>query len=152
SVVLWPAVLAVAEDLHSSGREMLEAYLVGFQVETVLALGMDVREHYGRGWHSTATIGVVAAAAAAARLMHLSGAATRRALGLAASMAGGSRQNFGSMTKPLHPGLAARDGVFAAQLAAGGFTADASIIESPLGYYSMLATGIDLDAALAGLQ
>jgi 2-methylcitrate dehydratase PrpD len=112
---------------------------------------MPVREHYGRGWHSSATIGVLGAAAASARLLGLDVAEASRALGLAASMAGGSRQNFGTMTKPLHPGLAARDGVFAAALAGAGFTADAAQLESPLGYFAMYADGCDLERVQASL-
>jgi 2-methylcitrate dehydratase PrpD len=152
SVVLWPAILAAAEQEGATGREIIEAFVVGFEVQCAIALGMDVREHYGRGWHSTATIGVVSAAAAVSRLMGLGVDTTRQALGLAGSMAGGSRQNFGSMTKPLHPGLAARDGVFAAGLASRGFTADASLMESPLGFYSMFTSGLDPQAVLDSLN
>ena len=152
SVVLWPAVLAVGEERGASGAALLEAFAVGFQVLTTLAAGMDVREHYGRGWHSTSTLGVVAATASVARLRGLDVATTRRALGLAASMAGGSRQNFGTMTKPLHPGLAARDAVLAADLAARGFTADSSVLEAPLGYYRMFTQRCDVEAAQRELE
>jgi 2-methylcitrate dehydratase PrpD len=153
SVVLWPAVLAAGERAGASGRALVEAYVAGFEVQCAVASAMPVREHYGRGWHSSATIGVLGAAAASARLLGLDVDAASRALGLAASMAGGSRQNFGTMTKPLHPGLAARDGVFAAALAGAGFTADAAQLESPLGYFAMYADGCDLErveASLAG--
>jgi 2-methylcitrate dehydratase PrpD len=139
SVVLWPAVLAAGQRAGASGRALVEAYVVGFEVACAVASAMPVREHYGRGWHSTATIGVLGAAAAAARLFGLDVGEASSALGLAASMAGGSRQNFGTMTKPLHPGLAARDGVFAATLAGSGFTADPAQLESPLGYFANYA-------------
>ncbi len=152
SVVLWPAVFAVAEQEGSGGRSLLEAFVVGFGVQVAVATAMDVRAHYGVGWHSTATIGIIGAAAAASRLMGLDQEQTRCAIGLAASMAGGSRQNFGTMTKPLHPGLAARDAVYAARLAANGFTADIDQLDSPLGYFSMFAPGADTDAALAQLS
>jgi 2-methylcitrate dehydratase PrpD len=137
SVVLWPAVLSCAEQVGASGRDLLEAFVVGFQVQVAVAAGMPVREHYRRGWHSTATIGGLGATAAAARLLGLDAEQTRAALGIAASMAGGSRQNFGTMTKPLHPGLAARDAVMAARLAGNGFTADVEQLESPLGFFAM---------------
>lgn len=152
SVVLWPAVFAAAEQEGSDGRALLEAFVVGFGVQVALASAMDVRTHYGAGWHSTATIGVIGAAAGVSRLMGLDQQQTRCAIGLAASMAGGSRQNFGTMTKPLHPGLAARDAVYAARLAANGFTADVDQLDSPLGYFSMFAPGADVDAALAQLS
>ena len=148
SVVLWPAVFAAAEQEGSDGRSMLEAYVVGFGVQVSLASAMDVRA----GWHSTATIGIVGAAAAVSRLMGLDDRQTRCAIGLAASMAAGSRQNFGTMTKPLHPGLAAQNAVLAARLASNGFTADVDQLDSPLGYFSMFSPGADVDAALARLS
>ncbi len=151
SVVLWPAILAVAETIEATEREVVEAFGVGFTTIAAVAAAMDVREHYGRGWHSTATLGVLGATAAVARLRRLDADAARRALGLAVSMAGGSRQNFGTMTKPLHVGLAARDAVFAAALAAGGFTADPSILDGPLGFYAMFAGAADPGAAGAVL-
>lgn len=152
SVVLWPAVFAVAEQEGSDGRSLLEAFVVGFGVQVAMASAMDVRAHYGVGWHSTATIGVIGAAAGVSRLMGLDEPQTRHAIGIAASMAGGSRQNFGTMTKPLHPGLAARDAVYAARLARNGFTADTDQLDSPLGYFSMFAPGADVDAALGRLS
>jgi 2-methylcitrate dehydratase PrpD len=152
SVVLWPAVLAAGEAAGATGRALLEAYVVGFEVQCAVASAMPVREHYSRGWHSSATIGVLGAAAASARLLGLDVAAASSALGLAASMASGSRQNFGTMTKPLHPGLAARDGVFAATLAGAGFTADTAQLESPLGYFAMYADSSELDRVQAALD
>jgi len=133
SVVLVPALLAVAEANGSSGRELLEAYVVGFEVGCAIARGLPVERHYRQGWHATATIGVIAAACAAGRLLRLDEVRMRHALGIASSMASGSRQNFGTMTKPLHAGMAARDAVIAAQLAATGFTADPEQLEGPLG-------------------
>lgn len=148
SVVLVPAVLAVAEASGATGRDALGAYAIGYDVCSAVAAGMDVRAHYAHGWHSTATIGILGAAAAAARLLGLDAGRTRHALGIAASMASGSRQNFGTMTKPLHPGLAARDAVLAATLASNGFTADESQLEAPMGYLAMYANGGD-PAAIA---
>jgi len=135
--VLWPAALAVGEEVGASGRAMLEAYIAGFVVSAALGRGIDLADHYARGWHTTSTLGAFGAAASAARLLGLGPERTRHALGLVGSMASGSRQNFGSMTKPLHAGLAARDGIFAARLAADGFTADPAQLESPLGFFAM---------------
>ena len=80
--------------------------------------------HIRRGWHPTGIIGALGAAAAAAKLLGLNEMQTQMALGIAASKAGGMRKNFGTMTKPLHAGEAARSGVEAAQWAQRGFTAD----------------------------
>jgi 2-methylcitrate dehydratase PrpD len=152
SVVLWPAVLAAGEKAGASGQALVEAYVAGFEVQCAVASAMPVREHYGRGWHSSATLGVLGAAAASARLLGLDVDAAGRALGLAASMAGGSRQNFGTMTKPLHPGMAARDGVFAAVLAGAGFTADTAQLESPLGYFANFTDECDLSQVQPSLD
>lgn len=143
SVALVPALLAVAEERHASGRELLDAYVVGYQVMCAVAAGLNIRAHYAKGWHSTATVGCLAATAGVARLLGLDVDKTRHALGMAASMAGGSRQNFGTMTKPLHPGLVGRDAVLAAKLAGNGFTADPSQLEAPLGYFAMFAVDGD---------
>lgn len=152
SVVLVPTVLAVAEAEGGSGGDAVEAYALGFQVDCAIAAGIDVRRHYQHGWHSTATIGVLGATAAAARLMHLDTEGIRHALGIAASTASGSRQNFGSMTKPLHPGLAARDAVLAASLARNGFTADPDQLDGPLGYFAMYTGGVDAPAVAEALE
>jgi 2-methylcitrate dehydratase PrpD len=98
---------------------------------------------YGRGWHATSVLGSLGAAAACANLLDLDVDRTRYALGIAASMASGSRQNFGTMTKPLHAGLAARAGVEAALLAAAGFTADPEIVEAPLGFGALFSPAGD---------
>lgn len=137
AATLWPALLALGEQLKPSGRELVEAYVVGVRAAVAVADGMEIDDHYARGWHSTSTVGVVAATCAAARLLGLSVAQTRHALGLAGSMAGGSRQNFGTMTKPFHAGLAAGNAVLAATLARGGFEANPSMLEGPLGYYAL---------------
>jgi 2-methylcitrate dehydratase PrpD len=143
SVVLVSALLALAEAEGKSGRDLLEAYVVGLEVACALAQALPVDAHYAAGWHATATVGVIGAAAGAGRLLGLDEPRLRNALGIAASMASGSRQNFGTMTKPLHAGLAARDAVVAAQLAANGFTADQDQLEGPMGFLRMY--GVDAD-------
>jgi 2-methylcitrate dehydratase PrpD len=137
SVVLVCALLALAEARGSSGRDLLEAYAVGFEVACAIARGLPVEPHYRRGWHATATVGILGAVAGAGRLLRLDQSQIQNALGIAASMASGSRQNFGTMTKPLHAGLVARDVVLAAELAAAGFTADPHQLEGALGYFAM---------------
>ena len=138
TVPLLPAILALGQGVHASGQEVLLAYALGFEVETKVGLGMNPR-HYDLGWHATSTLGTLGAAVACAKLLRLDVMKTRMALGIAASMAAGLRQNFGTMTKPLHPGQAAMNGVTAAQLARLGWTADANILEAPYGFCQLYA-------------
>src|ERR671922_334024 len=133
TVPLLPAALALGQEVHASGSDVLLAYTLGFEVESKIGLGVNPR-HYDLGWHATSTLGTLGAAAACAKLLGLDVDKTRRALGIAASTAAGLRQNFGTMTKPLHPGQAAMNGVTAAQLARLGWTADANILEAPYGF------------------
>ncbi|MBI4596167.1 MAG: MmgE/PrpD family protein [Candidatus Tectomicrobia bacterium] len=136
SVPLVPAVFALGEDLKSSGEMITLAYIIGFEVETKVGAGVNIN-HYQKGWHATATLGTLGAAAAASKLLGLDVVKTRMALGIAASAAAGIRQNFGTMTKPYHAGQAAKNGVLAAMLAQRGFTADANILEAPLGFCNL---------------
>jgi 2-methylcitrate dehydratase PrpD len=144
SAPLLPAVLALGERTGASGREVILAFVLGFEVQCKAGAAIS-RSHYAHGWHPTATLGTLGAAAASAKLLGLNTEATRAALGIAASLAGGSRQNFGTMTKPLHAGVAARNGVVAALLAQRGFTADPDIIEAPLGFLTLFARRGDYD-------
>ncbi|MFC1957210.1 MmgE/PrpD family protein [Chloroflexota bacterium] len=133
SVFLVPAVFAMGEGLGSSGNDILTAYVIGYEVACHIARPI-LQSHYVQGWHSTATFGTLGAAASAAWLLKLNVNQVRMALGIAASLAGGLRQNFGTMTKPLHGGMAAAHGIQATLLARAGFTADDSIVEAPLGF------------------
>ena len=146
TVPVIPVVLALGEMYHSSGRDVLGAYLVGVEVEGRIGSGIG-RRHYAVGWHSTATLGTLGAAAAAAKMLGLDVTETRIALGIAASEAGGLRQNFGTMTKPFHAGNAAKNGIVAAMLAQKGFTADESILENPFGFCSVLGGEGEYDLA-----
>jgi 2-methylcitrate dehydratase PrpD len=132
SAPLVAAAWAVAEASGASGRALLDAYVVGFELEGRLGRAMNPR-HYQRGWHCTSTIGTIGAAAAASRLLGLDETRAGHALAIAASEASGLKENFGTMTKPLHAGLAARNGVLAAQLARAGLTASACAIEGSQG-------------------
>jgi 2-methylcitrate dehydratase PrpD len=125
SAPVLSALIPLAEQLGSSGRDFITAYVAGFEVETKLGLAVNFH-HYTKGWHPTATLGTFGAAAACARLMKLNDAATATALALAASFASGIKANFGTMTKPLHVGHCARNGLYAARLAEQGFTANAA--------------------------
>jgi 2-methylcitrate dehydratase PrpD len=145
SAPLLPAVLALAEKRGASGREVIVAFVLGFEVECKVGAAIGA-SHYSHGWHPTATLGSLGAAAASAKLLGLDSAATRAALGIVTSLTGGSRQNFGTMTKALHAGVAARNGVLAAILAQKGFSADLDIIEAPLGFLSLFGHPDDYEA------
>lgn len=133
TVPVASAVLALGEALGSSGRDVLAAFVAGYEVECRLG-EMSGHDHYDRGWHATGTFGTFGAAAGAAHLMGLDADRTARALGIAASQASGLKINFGTMTKPLHAGKAAMNGLIAARLAARDFTARADAIEGPQGF------------------
>src|SRR6185295_5316987 len=135
---LVPAALAAAELIDAPGRAVLDAYVVGFELECRLGSVMNPRHYHERGWHCTSSIGTVGAAAAVARVLGLDAHATRHALGIAASSACGLKENMGSMVKPLHAGMAARNGVTAAQLANRGFTANPHAIDGPQGYLAAM--------------
>ncbi|MBO0686583.1 MAG: MmgE/PrpD family protein [Candidatus Dormibacteraeota bacterium] len=134
SGVVLPACLACAEAVGSSGAELMLAYAVGLEVMAKLGRAMG-EGYYRRGWHATSVLGSVGAAAAAGKLLGADAGGLLHALGISASMASGLRRNFGSMTKPLHAGLAARNGVAAARLGRAGFTADAEALEGRLGLF-----------------
>src|SRR6185295_15005941 len=142
SAPLVPAVLAAAESARLSGRAVLDAYVVGFEIEARLGRLMNPR-HYQRGWHCTSTLGTIGAAAAVGRLLGLDAAAAGHALAIAASQASGLKENFGTMVKPLHAGLAARNGVLAALLARGGMVASRQAFEGPQGFLRAFDSGGD---------
>jgi 2-methylcitrate dehydratase PrpD len=138
SVVLAPVVLAEAERLGLTWQSAVTAYVAGYEVWAEL-IGRDADKHHGKGWHPTAVFGTVACAAASAWLRRLDAQQTSHALGIAASMAGGLVANFGSMTKPLQVGFAARNGIVAAGLAERGVTATGDALESPRGFLAALS-------------
>jgi 2-methylcitrate dehydratase PrpD len=134
SAPVLSALIPLAESLDVSGRDFVLAYIAGFEVETKIGLAVNFH-HYTKGWHPTATLGTFGAAAACARLLGLDGERTATALALAATFASGLKANFGTMTKPLHVGHTARNGLYAARLAQRGFTANsASVFEHKQGF------------------
>lgn len=142
TVPVLAATLAVGEKLRVSGSELLAAYILGVEVECRVADAIHPR-HYQSGFHSTATMGGIGAAMAAGKLLRLDHEQLERTLGLAASMASGLRENFGTMTKPLHAGRAAENGVTAGQLAWLGFTSARNILEAKRGFFSAMAGGFN---------
>lgn len=139
------AALGVAQRAGSSGADLLVAYLVGTEIEMKVAEAIAPR-HYDEGFHSTGTAGAIGAAAATARLLKLGVDATAVTLGIGASSAAGLRENFGTMTKPLHAGRAAESGVVAADIAAAGFTAAPNILEADRGFFRAAGGGFDAEA------
>jgi 2-methylcitrate dehydratase PrpD len=138
------AGLAVGERAGCTGSALLEAFLIGFEVECKIAEAIHPN-HYTKGFHSSGTVGTFGAAATAARLLGLDPRACAHALGIAASMASGIRVNFGTMTKPLHVGLASQNGVVAADLAARGFTGGADALDGPWGFFQVFSFGGGVD-------
>ncbi len=134
SAPLVAAAMAAAELAGAGGRALLDAYVMGFEIEARLGRLMNPR-HYQRGWHATSTIGTIGAAAAAARLLALDPTATGHALATAASSASGLKENFGTMVKSLHAGLAAHNGVLAAMFAKRGLTGSELAFDGPQGFF-----------------
>lgn len=142
SATALSAALAVGETGGCSGKDLMIAYHLGVEVECKIAEAMSPR-HYEHGFHSTGTVGTIGAGAAAAKARALDIEKTARALSIAASSAAGLRENFGTMTKPLHAGRAAESGVAAADLAALGWTATDRVLEAPRGFYRAAAGTYD---------
>ena len=148
TVAVMPAVLALAERHGKDGKAVITAFVAG--VEVLARIGaMMSKGHYMRGWHSTGTIGAIGAAAGCANLLGLDAEATNRAMGIAASEAAGLKSNFGTMTKPLHAGKAAQNGLMAATLAARGFTARENTLDIKQGFGDTMAEGeLDIERAM----
>jgi len=136
SATMVPAALAVGDATGASGAAVAAAYVLGLEVAGKLGKAVS-NAHFRRGWHTTATVGIFSSTAVAAKLWGLDAAKLSAAWGIAASQVGGLGRNFGTMTKPLHAGHAARCGVMSAWLAGRGFTADMDIFDGP---GSLLAT------------
>ncbi|MEZ0054126.1 2-methylcitrate dehydratase PrpD [Mycobacterium sp. MAA66] len=154
SVAIIPAVLAVAELVGADGLGFIEALVIGYEVaHRLTTMYVDTRlGPYAAGYHKPSVYSVFGATSGAARLLGLTTDQTAHALGIAASQAGGLRANFGTMTKPLHAGLAGRTGVEAALLAQAGFTASTEILEQRFGWHDVICRGEgELATVVAGL-
>jgi 2-methylcitrate dehydratase PrpD len=149
SAVLVAAILALAEQEQASGGACLDAYIAGLQIMGRVGQGVNPA-HRNRGWHATGTVGAIGAAAAGARLLRLPEREAAYALSIATSMAGGFMAQFGTSTKPVHAGLAAKAGVMAASLARSGVDAGLGALDGPTGM-NRLMVGPDLEALRAGL-
>ncbi len=148
--VLMPALLALGDRSSRSGKDLITSYIIGFEVGS--RIGTSLNRHYTMGWHTTATVGAFAAAAASSRILDLGLDQVRNALGMAGSMAFGLKLNLGTGARSLHTGRAAQSGIMAAELARAGLTANTSILEGPTGYVNIMGGSEPLlDQAVAGL-
>lgn len=138
SAVIVPAVLAEAEELGASGRDMASAYVAGYEAWAEL-VDRESDMHHEKGWHPTGVFGAIGAAAACAVLRRLDATQCAHALALAASQSAGIMSNFGAMAKPFHAGRAAHAGVMSARLAAAGFTGSLDALEHPQGFLAALS-------------
>ena len=151
SAVIVAALLASLNGRPVTGKAFIEAYIVGIEVGGKLGVGIT-NYHYQRGFHATGTLALFSGLAALCKLHKLDTDTIQQALGIAGSMASGLRRNFGTMTKPLHSGLAARSALTAFRLAQSGFTAAPDIMEAKAGFFSTYGTAeSDPDITANGL-
>ena len=147
TVAILPAVIALGESLQAQGRDIITAYIVGFEVSLRLARAI-VDEQYAKGWHSTASIATFGATVACAHLLKLNHAQIVNALGITVSQVAGTRQNFGTMSKPFQAGQANAVALRAVILAKLGFDASAKALDGDLGYTTLYADKMDLHGEL----
>lgn len=144
SAVLVPAIYAVAQERGSSGKQLIDAYIAGYEVWAEL-VDRERGFHQMKGWHPTGIFGSIAAAAGCAVLYGLDAQRSAWAIGLGASQSGGLMSNFGAMSKSFHVGRAAQAGVVAARMALHGFTASDDAIEHPRGFLAAVSPTGDVD-------
>jgi 2-methylcitrate dehydratase PrpD len=138
SAVLVPSILALAEPQGLCMGDVLDAYIVGLEVMARVGEAVNMG-HYAKGWHATATIGTLGAAAACGRLLALDAAQMGAAISIATSSASGYQSQFGTMVKPLHAGLAAKAGLIAASLAAQGLRGSEEALDGAASFLTLLA-------------
>lgn len=149
SAIVLAVALAASARQDISGQQLLEAHLIGIEAGAKIGLGITLG-HYNRGFHGTGTLGLFSGVTALAKLYRLDAPTLRIALGIASSMASGVRRNFGTMTKPLHTGWAARSAVTAVELARCGFTAAPDVLEAKSGFFA--AYGVEESSAQAAVE
>lgn len=150
SAPLYAAMGPLAEDGHTSGRDFLASFVLGFEVAARIALSVHPW-HYAQGWHVTGTAGVFGATAGAGRLLRLDVRQTCHALGIAGTQSAGLREVMGSTCKPLHAAKAAANGLQAALLAKRGFTSAETILEGRRGFWHVLSPKHDAARLTDGL-
>ncbi|WP_294929802.1 MmgE/PrpD family protein [uncultured Paracoccus sp.] len=145
TVIIIPGLLALAEARGASGKDLTDAYIVGVEAATRFARGVNF-QHYEKGWHPTATLGIFGAAVAASVLLKSDEAQIADAISISASLASGIKANFGTSTKPLHAGIAARNGLFAALMASKGVNGSPVALEHPQGFLEVFNGAGNYDA------
>ena len=148
SVAILPGLIALAEQRRSSGREIIAAFVAGYEIACRIGMALGPG-HYDRGFHATGTVGAFGAAAACARLLGLDAEATARALGIAGTQAAGLKSQFGTMCKPFHAGKASQSGLLAARLATRGFSSRPDLVECEQGFALTHGPDFNPEAALA---
>ncbi len=143
SAVLVPTILAEASRTAVDGQTMIAAYIAGYEVWAELR--RDADQLHAKGWHPSAVLGPLAAAAASCVIHRFDADQARRAIGIAASLGGGVVSNFGSMTKPFQLGRAAQSGVIATQLAAAGLTSAPDALEHDVGFLAAISPKGEVD-------
>eukprot|EP00746_Dinoflagellata_sp_MGD_P146195 gnl/MRDRNA2_/MRDRNA2_78705_c0_seq1.p1 gnl/MRDRNA2_/MRDRNA2_78705_c0~~gnl/MRDRNA2_/MRDRNA2_78705_c0_seq1.p1 ORF type:complete len:534 (-),score=75.03 gnl/MRDRNA2_/MRDRNA2_78705_c0_seq1:767-2368(-) len=150
TVPVAPVVFALAEKNNACGQDLLTAFAAGVEAECRIGAYVGMT-HYEKGWHNTATLGTFGAAVAAAHMLRLSSEQCALAMGIAGTSAAGLKCMFGTMCKPLHAGKAAQNGLFAAEMAARGFTARPDVLERPQGFASTQSEQTNIQSGLHGL-
>ncbi len=153
SAPIVPAAIAAAEMVGASGRDLITACVVGYEIHVRLGKAVGAADHYIRGFHPTATCGIFAAVAAVAKILKLSDAQTVSAFGIALSQTAGAMQFLkdGAWTKRLHVGQAAQNGLMAAFFAREGYVGPAQSIEGQWGFFHNYSSDANLDTAVDGL-
>jgi len=151
-VAVIPAVVALAEKGQMKGKDLIPAIVAGYEVFGRIGAAGNP-SHFNRGFHTTGTCGTFAAAAAAGRLLKLDDRKMVSALGIAGSQAAGlfAFMADGTMTKVLHAGKAAQNGILSALLAKEGFTGPSTVLENERGFYRAFADTFDPRRILNGL-
>jgi 2-methylcitrate dehydratase PrpD len=148
TVAIMPALLALAEETHASGGDLIAAFVAGYETQCRAGL-LVAPAHYDHGFHATGTIGAFGAAAACAHLMKLDAQGIANALGIAGTQAAGLRSLFGTMCKPFHAGKASHNGALAARLAKRGFVARPDVLECEQGFARTHSADFNPERAMA---
>lgn len=144
TTVVLSAAVAAAQLLGKTDSELLDAYIVGYEIECAIGSIVSV-EQYDRGWHPTATIGIFGATAAAARLWGLPPAQVEAAFGVAAALSSGIRGSIGTSLKSIQVGQAASKGILAAEVAAAGLPKGARALHSEHSFFTLFTGREDID-------
>ncbi|WP_339214623.1 MmgE/PrpD family protein [Solibacillus sp. FSL W8-0372] len=144
ATVIMPAAIAIAEWQNLSGKRLIEAIIVGYEV--AFRIGETVTPSHYYYFHNTATCGTFGAAAAVAKLLDLSKEQIVQAFGSAGTQAAGLWEFIedGAMSKQLHPGKAAMNGILSALLAQQGFTGATAILEGRRGFFEAMSDEYDV--------